>query len=55
MKVLDKYSDKIVKSPQSNYDPALDNLPVPQIVLEKMERARESLKKHPIPEHLLRK
>ncbi|WAC11983.1 hypothetical protein [Dyadobacter pollutisoli] len=52
MKVLDKKSGK---TDNITYDPKLDNLPVPKIVLEKTERARKFLEKHPIPEQMLRK
>ncbi|MCF0061241.1 hypothetical protein MUK70_18535 [Dyadobacter chenwenxiniae] len=55
MKVLEKQSGKGKKSFTGTYDSALDNLPVPQIVLDKTERGHESLKKHPLPQHLLRK
>ena len=52
MKVLDKKSGK---TDNITYDPGLDNLPIPKIVLEKTERARRTLEKHPIPDHMLRK
>jgi hypothetical protein len=52
MKVLDKKSEK---TDNITYDPRLDNLPIPKIVLEKTERARKTLEKYPAPEHLLRK
>jgi len=37
------------------YDPSLDHLPIPEAALKKVEKAREFLKNHPIPEHLLRR
>ena len=52
MKVLDK---KAGKTDNNIYDPRLDNLPIPQIVLEKTERARKTLEKYPPPANLHRK
>jgi hypothetical protein len=49
MKVLDKKSGK---TDNISYNPQLDNLPIPQIVLDKTERARETLKKYPFPGHM---
>ena len=36
-------------------DNSLNDRPTSRIELKKLEEAREFLKKHPIPEHLLRK
>jgi hypothetical protein len=55
MKVLDPKNSKIINGIKVIYDPSLDDLPIPRAALEKTERARAFLKKHPIPEHLLRK
>jgi hypothetical protein len=52
MKVLDKKSEE---TDNIIYNPRLDNLPIPSIVLKKTERARKTLEKNPIPERLLRK
>lgn len=48
MKVVEK---NIIKASEGRiiYNPSLDNLPVPQIALEKAEKARETLRKYPIP------
>ncbi|WP_170982792.1 hypothetical protein [Dyadobacter frigoris] len=53
MKVLEK---NIKKASERGiiYDPSLDNLPVPQIALEKAEKARETLRKYPVPSHFKR-
>jgi hypothetical protein len=53
MKTLEKKAANI-KDIKVNYDPSLDNLPIPNIALKRAEEAREFLKKHPIPEHILR-
>jgi len=42
MKVLDKKSGK---TDNITYNPRLDNLSIPQIVLDKTERARKTLEK----------
>jgi hypothetical protein len=55
MKVLEKTEGKKVEVSKATYNPSLDNLPVPQVVMEKVERATEFLKKHPVPEHVLRR
>jgi hypothetical protein len=55
MRVLEKQTDRTKKSFKGTYDPALDNLPIPQIVLDKTERARKLLEEHPIPAHLLKR
>ncbi len=52
MRVLDKKAGKI---DNVRYNPALDNLPIPQIVLDKTEQARKTLEKNPFPKHLLGK
>ncbi len=49
MKVLDKKSGK---TDNITYNPRLDNLPIPQIVLDKTERARNTLEKYPAPDRL---
>jgi hypothetical protein len=54
MKVLEKKS-KDIKDIKVTYDQSLDNLPIPAAAVRKTEEAREFLKKHPIPEHLLRR
>lgn len=54
MKVSEKKTIDI-KDIKVIYDPSLDNFPTPAIALRKAEEAKEFLKKHPIPEHLLRK
>ena len=36
------------------YNPSLDNLPVPQIALDKAAKAKETLKKYPVPSHFKR-
>lgn len=53
MKVAEK---NITKESEEGirYNPSLDNLPVPQIALEKAEKARETLRKYPIPSHFKR-
>lgn len=53
MKVLEK---NITKASEGGivYDPSLDNLPVPQIALEKAAKARKTLRKYPIPSHFKR-
>lgn len=53
MKVVEK---NITKEGEGGiiYNPSLDNLPVPQIALEKAEKARETLRKYPIPSHFKR-
>ena len=52
MKALDK---KPAKTGNFTYNPDLDNLPIPQIVIEKTERARQFFEKHPLPEHMRRR
>ena len=54
MRILEK-KHKLSDNPKATYDPALDNLPIPEAALKKTERAREVLNKYPIPDHLLRK
>ena len=54
MRVLEKKT-KLFDTPKATYDPALNNLPIPKVVLEKTERARKFLEEHPVPDHLLRK
>lgn len=49
MKVLDKKSGK---TDNITYNPRLDNLPIPQVVLDKTERARKTLEKYPAPDRL---
>jgi hypothetical protein len=51
MKILEK---NIKKASEGGiiYDPSLDNLPTPKIALEKVEKARETLRKYPIPSQL---
>ncbi len=53
MKVVEK---NITKESEGGiiYNPSLDNLPVPQIALEKAEKARETLRKYPVPSHFKR-
>ena len=53
MKVVEK---NITKESEGGiiYNPSLDNLPVPQIALEKAAKARETLKKNPIPSQFKR-
>ncbi|MEO6686746.1 MAG: hypothetical protein ABIN24_12310 [Dyadobacter sp.] len=48
MKVVEK---NITKAREGGmiYNPSLDHLPVPQIALEKAEKARETLRKYPVP------
>jgi len=36
------------------YNPSLDHLPVPQIALEKAAKAKETLRKYPVPSHFKR-
>ena len=55
MKVVEKENSRNAKKGTVLYDPSLDNLPIPAAALKKVEEAREFLRKHPIPEHLLRK
>ncbi|MCF0058990.1 hypothetical protein [Dyadobacter sp. CY356] len=53
MKVVEK---NITKASERGmiYNPSLDDLPVPQIALEKAEKAKETLRKYPIPSHFKR-
>mgnify|MGYP004721672793 CR=1 FL=1 len=53
MKVVEK---NITKESEGGiiYNPSLDNLPVPQIALEKAEKAKETLSKYPIPSQFKR-
>lgn len=53
MKVLEK---NITKANEGGviYNPSLNNLPVPQIALEKAAKARETLRKSPIPSQFKR-
>lgn len=53
MKVLEK---NIIKASEGGiiYNPCLDNLPVPQIALDKAAKAKETLRKYPIPSHFKR-
>jgi len=53
MKVVEK---NITKESEGGiiYNPSLDNLPVPQIALEKAEKARETLSKYSIPSQFKR-
>lgn len=44
----------VVKKPVVCYDPSLVNLPVPQIALEKAEKAKKALRKNPFPDSLRR-
>ena len=55
MKVLQKEKNRNLTRGIATYDPSLDNLPIPEIALKKIEEARETLRKYPIPEHLFRK
>lgn len=52
MKLLNR---KTIKPGKFTYDPSLDNLPIPKVVLEKAERARKFLEEHPIPEDLFKR
>lgn len=52
MKVIEKKILENDNRAKIKYNPALDDLVVPDIVLKKTERAREFLKKHPIPENI---
>jgi len=52
MKVLEKKNYNSIKEVNIIYDPSLDNLPIPQIALEKAEKARETLRKFPFPNNL---
>ncbi|WP_414617725.1 hypothetical protein [Dyadobacter sp. 32] len=55
MKTLEKkLATKTVSAPKKIFDNSLPDLSKHPIVAKKVEEAREFLKKHPIPEHLLR-
>ena len=56
MKTLEKKSPfKNSKVENVIIDNSLNNRPISQAELKKVEAAREFLKKHPVPEHLLRR
>ena len=56
MKTLEKKTlVKHSKYDNVTIDNSLNDRPVSQSELKKLEDAREFLRKHPIPEHLLRK
>ena len=42
----------VEKKPIVHYNPSLDNVRVPQIALEKVETAKETLRKYPFPANL---
>jgi hypothetical protein len=50
-----KTTEKSVSSAEKTLDNSLPDLSNHPVVLKKVAEAREFLKKHPIPEHLLRR